>query len=89
MDDARRHHVYTLWASMKGDDSGAWMIAAEDEFAWEGDPERCEGVFKAARTEAESQDFEVREVTLLLDYGTVMAAFEPTETEAEVEPNVG
>lgn len=81
---ARKHHVYTLWASMK-EDPAPWMIAAEDEFSWEGDPDRCEAAFKVARDKAEADDYEVREVTLLIDYGQVMRAFEPAEIEAEVE----
>lgn len=79
-----KHHVYTLWASMK-EEAAPWMIAAEDEYAWEGNPDRCEAEFKAAREKAERDGFDVREVTLLLDYGPVAKAFEPAEVEADVE----
>lgn len=81
---ARKHHVYTLWASTR-EDPAPWLIAAEDEYAWEGDPDRCEASFKVARDNAERQDFEVREVTLLIDYSEVARAFGPAEVEAKVE----
>lgn len=77
------HRIYTLWASVK-DEAAPWMIAAEDEYAWEGNPERCAAIFKVARANAEHSDFDVREVTLLIDYGAVMRAFEPVETEVSV-----
>ena len=81
------HRVYTLWASMKDDEPGPWMIAAEDEYSWEGDPDRCEKVFADARKLAERNDWEVREITLRFDYAAIVAPFEPTEvdTDAAVE----
>lgn len=78
------YNVYCLYASLK-EDVGPWLIAAEDEYSWEGNPERCEAVFQQARDEAAVNNWEVREVTLLVDLGAIYKAFEPTEVQAEVE----
>lgn len=80
-----KYQVFCLYASPKGEEPSPWLIAAEDEYAWEGDPERCEAVFKRAREEAERSGWEVREVSLLADVGAIYKAFEPTEVEAIVE----
>ena len=78
--------VFTLWATMPdGMDVHPWMIAAEDEASWEGDPDRCEAVFKEAREKAAEAGWEVREVTLSVDYDKVVATFLPAKVEAEVE----
>lgn len=75
--------VYTLWASMKDEeDPSPWMIAAEDEFSWEGDPQRCEQVFAEARRRHDSS--EIREITLEVEWDAVAAAFLPAEVAAEV-----
>ena len=78
------HQIYTLWAAVPEEDPGPWMIAAEDEFSWEGDPDRCETEFKQAREKAEEAGWRVVEVTLRVDYGRVAEAFRATEVAAEV-----
>lgn len=70
--------IYTLWARIPNDD-GAWMIAAEDEWCWEGDPQRCEASFKAARDRAERDGQSVREIVIRVDQELIEAAFRPTE----------
>ena len=79
------HQIYTLWASLKGEEPGPWMIAAEDEFSWEGDPDRCEKVFADARALAAKNDWEVRELVLTFEYGKVIDAFIPAEIPVNVE----
>jgi hypothetical protein len=78
------YRIYCLYASMK-DDPGPWLIAAEDEYAWEGDPDRCEASFKKVRDEARSCDWDVREVTLLVNVDQVCKAFEAPEVKAIIE----
>jgi hypothetical protein len=74
--------VYTLWARLP-DVEGAWMIAAEDEWCWEGDPDRCKSEFDQARAKAEAEGSVVREVWFYIDQDQVEAAFRP----AEITPN--
>ena len=79
------YQIFCLYASMKDEsEPSPWLIAAEDEYAWEGDPDRCEAVFKKAREEAQSQGCDVREVTLNVDINSVCKAFTVTEVDAEV-----
>lgn len=74
------YRIFCLYASMKGEEEPSpWLIAAEDEYSWEGDEDRCEAVFKAAREEAEKNGWEVREVTLLASIDAIAKAFNPTE----------
>jgi hypothetical protein len=77
-------NIYTLWASMKGEDVSPWMLAAEDEFSWEANPGRCERAFSEARALAERNGWEVREITLTANLDAVCAAFEPAEIAADV-----
>lgn len=79
--------VYTLWAALKEDPGAFWMVAAEDEFAWEGDPERCDAKFKAAQDEAEGQGFIVREVWIEVDSSALDPAFHPTKIKGEAKPH--
>lgn len=74
--------IYTLWARLP-DDEGAWMIAAEDEYSWEGDPDRCETKFKAAKDEAERLGYIVREVWVKVDQNVIEGAFDPAKLDAE------
>lgn len=74
--------IYCLYASMRDDEPSPWMIAAEDEYAWEGNPERCEAVFKAARQLADRNDWDVREIELTVDLDAIYAAFNPTSVQA-------
>jgi hypothetical protein len=76
--------VYTLWASMKGEEPSPWMIAAEDEFSWEGNPERCEAVFDEARQLADRNGWDVREVNLEVDLDLVHERFEPGKADGIV-----
>lgn len=77
------YSIYTLWASVDGE--GFWVIAAEDETCWEGDPKRCEDKFAEARKQAEKDGFLVRELTLKVPYAELDKAFEPPVVEASVE----
>lgn len=79
--------IYALFASVKGYDPSPWMIACEDEFTWEGNPERCDALFKQKRAEAERDGNEVREMVIDVDYEKVAAAFLPSEIGSEVFPN--
>lgn len=76
-------NIYTLWARLPNDE-GAWMIAAEDEYCWEGDPARCEQKFKEARETHERSGFDVREVWIEVDHERIEVAFRPTQVTAEV-----
>jgi hypothetical protein len=76
--------VYTLWATLKEEDTAPWMIAAEDEFAWEGNPERCEAVFKEARTLADQNGWDVREIEIALPYAQIITAFSVPTITGEV-----
>ena len=78
-----KYRIYALYASLKGEKP--WMIAAEDEYCWEANPDRCEAVFTAARKLAERNDWDVREVTLVLDIDAVYKAFRAPEIDAEAE----
>jgi hypothetical protein len=79
--------IYTLWTRLPNDE-GAWMIAAEDEWCWEGDPDRCQKSFAEARAKAEKDGQVVREIWINIDQEIVEAAFRPTETDAgSVEAN--
>jgi hypothetical protein len=80
-----RYRIFCLYASLKGEEPGPWLIAAEDEYAWEGAPERCEGVFAAARELAERNDWDVREISILVPMDAVYTAFESPEIAATVE----
>jgi len=81
-----KHRVYTLWAAMKGEqDFSPWMVAAEDEFSWQGDPDRCERVFQTARNLCDRNNWAYREVELSFDYNAVARCFESGEVDAEVE----
>ena len=77
--------VFTLWAAVEGDADGVWMLAAEDEHAWENDPDRCEGVFEIAKRQAADSGFVTREVNLVVDTEKVSQAFWATEIDADVE----
>jgi hypothetical protein len=79
------YHVYCLYAAMKDEDPSPWMIAAEDEYSWEGDPDRCEAVFAEARKQAESAGYVVREITLIVDISAIYKAFEPVEVPTTTE----
>lgn len=78
-------NVYTLWASMKGTEPAPWMIAAEDENSWEGDPDRCERVFQDARDKCDYNGWDYREVTIKVDWNAVAKCFETGEVDGEVE----
>jgi hypothetical protein len=78
-----RHYIYTLWASLR-EDPGPWMVAAEDQHSWEGNPERCEAAFQAARDECDKNDWAYREIEILVDYEKIVACFESGVVEAEV-----
>lgn len=78
-------NVYTLWASMKGEDPSPWMVAAEDEGSWEGDPDRCEHVFQTARELCDRSGWDYREVTITVPWDEVSALFEAGSIEATVE----
>ena len=75
--------IYTLWARLPNDE-GAWMIAAEDEWSWEGNPDRCRASFHLARSNAEREGNAVREIELLVDQEQIEAAFRPVEVGATV-----
>ncbi len=80
------YSIFCLYASLKDEpEPSPWLIAAEDEFAWEGDPDRCEAVFKVARDLGDRSGWDVREVTLTVDIDAVCKAFEPVEVEASVD----
>lgn len=72
--------IYTLWARLPNDE-GAWMIAAEDEWCWEGDPERCEQKFKEAREKVEADGNIVREVWINIDQQLVEERFSPGQID--------
>ncbi len=78
------HRVYTLWAAIEDEPGSAWMIAAEDEPSWEGDPARCEAVFAEAKRRL-GGGYTFREITLLVDYRFVDAAFRTPEVPTVVE----
>lgn len=78
------YRIFCLYASLKGEEPAPWLIAAEDEHAWEGDPERCESAFKKAQAQAEQDGWETREVVLTLDISAVYKAFESPEIPAQV-----
>lgn len=80
------YRIYTLWASMKGEEPAPWMMAAEDESSWEGDPDRCEAAFADARRRAKDSDWDVRELTLHVFYAAIDAAFQPADIIVSVEP---
>lgn len=69
--------IYTLWATMKGEEPAPWLIAAEDESSWEGDPARCETVFSEARELADRNGWDVREVNLSVPFSDLDEAFQP------------
>ena len=79
-----RHTVYTIWASMKGEEPSPWMLHAEDEYSWEGDPDRCEKAFQDARNLADKNDWDYREVEIKVDYAKIAACFENGVVEGEV-----
>jgi len=79
-----KHRVYTLWASLK-EEASPWMLVGEDEFSWEGDPDRCEKAFQDAQNLCDENEWDYREVTLLIDYKAVVKCFDSTEVEADVE----
>ena len=68
--------IYTLWASMKGEEISPWMIAAEDEYSYEGDPDRCDRVFQSARDLADRNSWDYREVQIEVDIEAVAKCFE-------------
>ena len=74
--------IYTLWARLPGDE-GAWMIAAEDEWCWEGDPDRCEAKFREAREREERNGNVVREVWINVDQEVIEERFRPGDTAGE------
>ncbi len=74
--------IYTLWATMKGEEPAPWMIASEDEFSWEGDPDRCEKVFADAREMAEKNGWDVREIILSVSSQKVVEAFDALRLRA-------
>lgn len=74
--------IYTLWARLPSNE-GAWMIAAEDEWYFEGNPEHCEEKFKEAKEAAERDGNIVREIWINVDQEVIEAAFRPAETDAE------
>jgi hypothetical protein len=76
--------IWTLWAAMKGGDPSPWMIAAEDEYSWEGDPDRCERVFQEARDLADRNEWEYREVKISVEISEIAACFEHGSIEGEV-----
>lgn len=80
-----KYRVYCLYASLKGEEPAPWLIAAEDEYAYEGDPCRCDAVFQKAKDDAERNGWDVREVILLADIRAVYKAFEATEVPATVD----
>jgi hypothetical protein len=80
-----RFSVYTLWASMKGEEPSPWMVAAEDEASWEGDPDRCERVFQTARDLCDRNNWDYREITLKVDFDAIAKCFEVGDVDAEVE----
>lgn len=77
--------IYTLWASMRDSEPSPWMLAAEDEYSWEGDPDRCDKVFADARAVAERNDWDVREVRITVDIDAICERFECGATEGTVE----
>lgn len=77
--------VFTLWASMKGEEPAPWMIAAEDEFSWEANGDRCDRVFADAKALAERNGWDVREITLVVNGDVIYGEFEPLEVQVEVE----
>jgi hypothetical protein len=77
-------NVYTIWATPKDEEPSPWMIAAEDQFCWEADPERCERVFAVAKEDAARNGWEVREITFSVDWDAVFDAFHPVTLDAEV-----
>jgi hypothetical protein len=86
--------IYTLWAALDEDVSGSWMIASCDEWSWEGDPDKWEAEFKAARDRNSGCQF--REISLHVDHDLVTQAFLPPEivvgvstTAPEAQPKKG
>lgn len=77
--------VYTMWASMRSEDTSPWMIAAEDEFSWEANADRCDEVFADARSLAEQNGWDVREITLVLEGQKIFDTFAPVEVRSDVE----
>lgn len=75
-------NIFTLWACLPNDE-GAWMVAAVHEWTWEGDPDRYEAEFKAARAKEEADGNLVREVWIQIDHEPVEQAFRPAELTAE------
>ena len=78
-------NIWTLWASLP-QEVAPWMIAAEDEASWEGDPTRCEAEFKAARKRAEASGYIVREITLSVDMSELDKAFSPPTIAVTADP---
>jgi hypothetical protein len=62
-----------------------WMICAEDEFSWEGDPDRCEAAFADAKSRATASGWATREIVFSVPGSQVEAVFAPAEVEASVD----
>lgn len=78
------YEIYALYASLQGE-AAPWMVAAEDEYSWEGDPDRCEREFQEWRDKAKENDWDVREITLTVDMNKIIKAFEVPHIEVEVK----
>lgn len=77
--------IYTLWAALKLEDPSPWMVAAEDEFSWEGNPDRCERVFQQARELCDEKDLDYREVTIEVDIDDIVRCFESGRVSGSVK----
>lgn len=76
--------IWTLWASMRGEEPSPWMVAAEDEYSWEGNPERCEKVFQDARDLCDKNEWDYREVKIEVDINQIAKCFESGDIKGEV-----
>jgi len=76
--------IYTMWASMKGSEPSPWMIAAEDEYSWEANPDRCDRVFQEARELADRNEWDYREVKVEVDADAIYKCFESGTTAGVV-----
>jgi len=76
--------IYTIWAAMKDYPESFWMLAAEDEYSWEGDPDRCDAVFQTARDKADVNGWITREVEITVPFEDIAKTFLAGKTEGEV-----
>lgn len=76
--------IHTLWAALVEDEGAFWMLHAEDEFSYEGDPDRCDAAFKTAKANADRNGWVTRVVIITIESGEVEKAFLPLKIEGSV-----